>query len=85
MFGHNLITFSILLASRSYNSEICMLTVGESRPLKGAVGTYNYMAPEVYDSNYGPSADIWSLGVIGFALLCSFLPFTADSDEVNYN
>ncbi|CAM6125281.1 unnamed protein product [Calypogeia fissa] len=54
---------------------------GESRPFKGAVGTFNYMAPEVYDSSYGASADVWSLGIIGFALLCSFLPYTADSYE----
>eukprot|EP00618_Florenciella_parvula_P018126 CAMPEP_0119500978 /NCGR_PEP_ID=MMETSP1344-20130328/22950_1 /TAXON_ID=236787 /ORGANISM="Florenciella parvula, Strain CCMP2471" /LENGTH=437 /DNA_ID=CAMNT_0007537103 /DNA_START=336 /DNA_END=1646 /DNA_ORIENTATION=- len=40
-------------------------------------GTLSYLAPEVFrgTSNAGPPLDVWSLGVILFAMLCGRLPF----------
>ncbi|CAN0032865.1 unnamed protein product, partial [Laminaria digitata] len=40
-------------------------------------GSISYLAPEVFrgTSNAGPPLDVWSLGVILFALLCGRLPF----------
>ena len=40
-------------------------------------GSISYLAPEVFrgTSNAGPPLDIWSLGVILFAMLCGRLPF----------
>ena len=40
-------------------------------------GSISYLAPEVFrgTSNAGPPLDIWSLGVIVFAMLCGRLPF----------
>jgi len=39
-------------------------------------GSAYYMAPEMLDpGQYGPKADIWSVGVLGYQLLCGYLPF----------
>ncbi|CAM9168878.1 unnamed protein product, partial [Phaeothamnion confervicola] len=40
-------------------------------------GSLSYLAPEVFrgTANAGPPLDIWSLGVILFAMLCGRLPF----------
>ena len=42
-----------------------------------AAGTRGYMAPEVVASTeHGLPADIWSIGVILYTLLCGRMPFT---------
>ncbi len=45
--------------------------------MKSSCGTLSFLAPEVFKgtANAGPPLDVWSLGVILFALLCGRLPF----------
>jgi cGMP-dependent protein kinase len=48
------------------------------------VGTPHYMAPEVITGRgYNLTADLWSLGVILYELLCGMVPFGDDCDEAN--
>eukprot|EP00442_Polarella_glacialis_P045391 CAMPEP_0115086094 /NCGR_PEP_ID=MMETSP0227-20121206/22358_1 /TAXON_ID=89957 /ORGANISM="Polarella glacialis, Strain CCMP 1383" /LENGTH=665 /DNA_ID=CAMNT_0002475441 /DNA_START=249 /DNA_END=2246 /DNA_ORIENTATION=+ len=42
-------------------------------------GTPTHMAPEVWRGNFGPVADVWSLGVVLFELLSGEVPFLCSS------
>ena len=39
------------------------------------VGTVNYTAPEVLEGRYDEKCDIWSLGVVFYAVLSGCFPF----------
>mmetsp|Transcript_10792 Transcript_10792/g.16170 ORF Transcript_10792/g.16170 Transcript_10792/m.16170 type:complete len:534 (+) Transcript_10792:3-1604(+) len=52
------------------------------KPMATSCGSLNYAAPEIVSgSEYtGGEVDVWSLGVIYYALVCGDLPFSGTSD-----
>ncbi|CAI2376707.1 unnamed protein product [Moneuplotes crassus] len=54
--------------------------------LKTACGSPCYAAPEMIAGKkyYGPKSDIWSCGVILYALVCGFLPFEDNNTAALY-
>lgn len=45
------------------------------------VGTKYYVAPEVLNHSYTHAADIWSIGILAFALLSAKCPFQGRDDQ----
>lgn len=49
--------------------------------LAAMAGSAYYIAPEVLASNYGMEADMWSVGVVLYIMLCGVPPFWAEKEE----
>nr|VDD19016.1 unnamed protein product [Brassica oleracea] len=82
---------NFLLLSKDENAPLKATDFGLSvfyKPgdvFKDIVGSAYYIAPEVLKRKYGPEADIWSIGVMLYILLCGVPPFWAESENGIFN
>ncbi|XP_010453282.1 PREDICTED: calcium-dependent protein kinase 17 isoform X1 [Camelina sativa] len=82
---------NFLLLNKDENSPLKATDFGLSvfyKPgevFKDIVGSAYYIAPEVLKRKYGPEADIWSIGVMLYILLCGVPPFWAESENGIFN
>ena len=58
-----------------------------NKNIEGGYGSLCYTCPEIIDDKpYNPElADVWSLGVILYVLICGYLPFSDEDDIKNKN
>jgi len=56
--------------------------ISPDQKIQGAVGTVAYAPPEIFRGDqYDKSVDVWSLGVIFYALLMGFLPYDSEDKK----
>ncbi|KAM0043356.1 putative protein kinase CAMK-CDPK family [Helianthus debilis subsp. tardiflorus] len=78
---------NFLFSTRQEDSALKVIDFGLSdftRPdqrLNDIVGSAYYVAPEVLHRSYNVEADIWSIGVITYILLCGSRPFFARTES----
>ncbi|KAK2380538.1 CDPK-related kinase [Trifolium repens] len=78
---------NFLYTSKDESSELKAIDFGLSdfvRPderLNDIVGSAYYVAPEVLHRSYSTEADVWSIGVIAYILLCGSRPFWARTES----
>jgi serine/threonine protein kinase len=84
---------NLLLSEKSDTADVMLADFGLAAlmdtmaPLRAAVGTPGYIAPEVLltledpQITYDYAADVFGIGVIMYILLCGFPPFYAEDDD----
>lgn len=60
-------------------AELFSSRLGRRARCTVVAGTPTHMAPEVWMGSFGQVADVWSMGVVLFELLCGQLPFMCSS------
>ncbi|CAN4112247.1 unnamed protein product [Withania somnifera] len=82
-----ILNVNFLFLSKDESSQLKAIDFGLSdfvRPdekLNDIVGSAYYVAPEVLHRSYGIEADVWSIGVIAYILLCGSRPFWARTES----
>ncbi|KAK2991482.1 hypothetical protein RJ640_016517 [Escallonia rubra] len=78
---------NFLFTSKDENSQLKAIDFGLSdfvRPdekLSDIVGSAYYVAPEVLHRSYSTEADVWSVGVVAYILLCGSRPFWSRTES----
>ncbi|KAL3346509.1 hypothetical protein AABB24_025112 [Solanum stoloniferum] len=78
---------NFLFTSKEENAQLKAIDFGLSdfvKPderLNDIVGSAYYVAPEVLHRSYSTEADVWSIGVIAYILLCGSRPFWARTES----
>ncbi|RXH75302.1 hypothetical protein DVH24_030023 [Malus domestica] len=78
---------NFLFTSKDEDSQLKAIDFGLSdfvKPderLNDIVGSAYYVAPEVLHRSYATEADVWSVGVIAYILLCGSRPFWARTES----
>ncbi|XP_058097038.1 CDPK-related kinase 5-like [Magnolia sinica] len=78
---------NFLFTTKDENSQLKAIDFGLSdfvKPderLNDIVGSAYYVAPEVLHRSYSTEADVWSVGVIAYILLCGSRPFWARTES----
>uniref|UniRef100_A0A0R0HCY3 non-specific serine/threonine protein kinase n=1 Tax=Glycine max TaxID=3847 RepID=A0A0R0HCY3_SOYBN len=78
---------NFLFASKDESSKLKAIDFGLSdfvkldERLNDIVGSAYYVAPEVLHRAYSTEADVWSIGVIAYILLCGSRPFWARTES----
>ncbi|XP_021775023.1 CDPK-related kinase 6-like isoform X1 [Chenopodium quinoa] len=81
---------NFLFATKDDDSCLKVIDFGLSdyvRPdqwLNDVVGSAFYVAPEVLHGSYNTEADMWSIGVITYILLCGSRPFYAKTESATF-
>ena len=59
----------------------------KNKKIDGLFGSLCYTCPEILNNEeYNPElADVWSLGVVLYVMICGYLPFSEENDEANKN
>jgi calcium-dependent protein kinase len=86
--SHNYKTNSSQQHNKDKDEEIFikLIDFGTSVSMRGGnltqeLGTIYYIAPEVFRNNYNERADIWSIGIILYTMLCGHPPFCGNKEE----
>ena len=82
---HRDIKLDNILIDLNNNIKLCDFGVGkqirENELLKEQCGTPAYIAPEILENRgyYGPPVDVWSSGIVLYAMLSGSVPFKANN------
>ncbi|RKP22538.1 kinase-like domain-containing protein, partial [Syncephalis pseudoplumigaleata] len=72
----------LLIADFGQVTAIAKMIDDDDQVMSTVCGSYGYTAPEILlRKGYGKEVDIWSLGVITYALLCGYTPYPMDDSE----
>lgn len=80
---------NIMMTNKSDQSKPKIVDFGLAKLLASkqktteSFGTIGYVSPEILlNKSYSYSADLWSLGIIIYALCCGYFPFDHNDDQI---